>query len=171
MKSIEEAIKTAIEFETRVRNVYSNALKRMKDEVGQRVFKVLAQEEQHHLDYLHTRLAEWQKTGKVTAERLETTMPPKQVIWQRSRELERRLAGTANKVELELLERTLRVEQETSAFYRSLVDEVELEDRNLFARFLEIEEGHVAIVQAEIDALTHMGFWFDFPEFNLEANA
>ena len=33
---------------------------------------------------------------------------------------------------------------------------------------LEIEEGHVAIVQAELDSLQGMGFWFDMQEFNLE---
>ena len=38
-----------------------------------------------------------------------------------------------------------------------------------FGRFLEIEQGHQAIVRAEIDALTGMGFWFDFQEFDLEA--
>ena len=35
--------------------------------------------------------------------------------------------------------------------------------------FLGIEQGHQAIVQAEIDALSGLGFWFDFQEFNLEA--
>jgi peptide deformylase len=39
----------------------------------------------------------------------------------------------------------------------------------MFARFLEIEEGHARIVQAEIDTLTGMGFWFDVQEFRLEA--
>lgn len=41
-----------------------------------------------------------------------------------------------------------------------------------------IEEAIKAAIEFETrirdvyaDALTHMGFWFDFPEFNLEANA
>ena len=38
----------------------------------------------------------------------------------------------------------------------------------LFERFLEMENGHVAIVQAEIDALAGHGHWFDFMEFSLE---
>jgi hypothetical protein len=32
-----------------------------------------------------------------------------------------------------------------------------------------IEDGHVAIVQAELDSVTQMGFWFDYREFDLEA--
>jgi hypothetical protein len=34
---------------------------------------------------------------------------------------------------------------------------------------VEIEAGHEAIVQAEIDALNGLGFWFDFTEFRLES--
>jgi len=36
-------------------------------------------------------------------------------------------------------------------------------------RFVEIEEGHRAIVQAEIDCVSGLGFWFDTAEFKLEA--
>ncbi len=39
----------------------------------------------------------------------------------------------------------------------------------LFDRFLEIEEGHVTIVQGELDAVQGLGFWFDVMEFSLEA--
>ena len=38
----------------------------------------------------------------------------------------------------------------------------------MFARFLEIEDGHVAIVQAELDFISDNGFWFDFQEFDME---
>jgi hypothetical protein len=40
--------------------------------------------------------------------------------------------------------------------------------RRLFERFVEIEEGHVAIVQAEMDLVSGTGFWFDTAEFSLE---
>jgi hypothetical protein len=49
-----------------------------------------------------------------------------------------------------------------------MVGELSGERQRLFARFLEIEEGHVAIVQAEIDAVSGSGFWFDMKEFDLE---
>ena len=38
----------------------------------------------------------------------------------------------------------------------------------LFERFVAIEEGHQAIVQAEIDCVSGSGFWFDTSEINLE---
>ena len=66
-----------------------------------------------------------------------------------------------------MLKKALALEQETSAFYGSLVDELG-EDGKLFARFMEIEEGHLAIVQAELDYLNKTGTFFDFQEFTLE---
>jgi rubrerythrin len=171
MTTIEKAIKTAIEFETRIRDVYADALNQVNDDVGRRVFKVLAEEEQHHLDYLNNRLQEWQRTGKVTVEGMETAIPSRATIEERTGEVESQMSGAGEGIELDMLEKALRVERETSDFYRGLVGEMEADAKSMFARFLEIEEGHQAIVQAEIDALTHMGFWFDFPEFNLEANA
>ena len=42
------------------------------------------------------------------------------------------------------------------------------EEGKLFARFLEIEDGHRAIVQAEIDYLNRTGFFFDLQDFKIE---
>ena len=71
-------------------------------------------------------------------------------------------------VELDMLKKALTLEVEATRFFRSMVAELKDEERKLFARFVEIEEGHEAIVQAEIDALTGLGFWFDYTEFRLE---
>jgi hypothetical protein len=42
------------------------------------------------------------------------------------------------------------------------------EGQKMFARFLEIEENHIAAVQAELDYITNTGYWFDFKEFDME---
>ena len=52
--------------------------------------------------------------------------------------------------------------------YRQMVSEPPEDGRRLFERFVEIEAGHEAIVAAEINAVTGMGFWFDSREFSLE---
>ena len=44
-----------------------------------------------------------------------------------------------------------------------------LQEKKLFARFLEIEAGHQAIVEAEISSVKGLGVWFDMDEFRLEA--
>jgi rubrerythrin len=166
--TIEQAIKTGIEYELQVRKVYSEAAKKFADPVARRVLGVLADEEDRHVQYLESRLEEWQKTGKVTAERLETAIPSKQAIDASVGRLTKRMAEQDFSVELQMLKKALHLEIEATAFFKQMVSELRAEEQVLFARFVEIEQGHEAIVQAEIDALTGLGFWFDFGEFRLE---
>ena len=67
-----------------------------------------------------------------------------------------------------ILSRALKAEVETSNFYEKMVNEMTDEGQNMFSRFLEIEENHIAAVQAELDYITNTGYWFDFKEFDME---
>jgi rubrerythrin len=169
--TVEEAIRTAIAFEKKVLAAYLAAAKRAEDPVAQRVFTTLANEEQGHVNYLESRLAEWHKDGRLSGERLETVLPAAERIrsgLQRLRSQVRRRQGSYAG-ELDSLRQALAAEDETSTFYRQMVRELPSEGQALFARFLEIEDGHAAVVQAEIDSVTQMGFWFDLKEFDLES--
>jgi rubrerythrin len=131
---------------------------------------VLASEEENHISYLESRLAEWQQTGHVQPAHLQTVIPSEDRIKKGTGQIVARMPDLENRTnELQLLQRALGVEQETSSFYRRMVAELSEEGQQLFARFLEIEDGHMAIVQAEIDSVTGLGFWFDMQEFRLEA--
>jgi rubrerythrin len=165
--TLEEAIRTAIDYETRVRDVYLDNVGKIADEAGRRVFKVLGDEEQGHLDYLNARLEEWHKTGKVSPDRLDTMIPSPERINEGLKRLDDHLSERDYGTEREMLKKALSLEQETSDFYRRMVDEMK-SDAELFARFLEIEEGHRAIVEAELDYLNRTGTFFDFQEFTLE---
>jgi rubrerythrin len=82
--------------------------------------------------------------------------------------LKETMAGEDRRDEKRMLSKALQVEVETSAFYRDMVAQMEGDARVMFARFLEIEDGHIAAVQAELDYISHTGFWFDFQEFDME---
>ena len=167
---LNEALTTAIGYETKVRDHYMEGAGKILDPRGKKMFTTLAREEQGHLAYLESRLGEWQKTGKVTTPALQTELPSPQWIEEARARVAQSPAGTiAVQGEIELLKIALDLERKTSGFYRQLVDTLALAERGLFARFLEIEQGHLAIVQAEIDALAGHGTWFDVMEFRLEA--
>jgi len=167
--TLEEAIKTAIDYEIKVRDAYVGSLDKIADETGRRVFEVLGKEEQGHVDYLQAKLAEWQNTGHVEPSKLDTVVPSKNMISEGVEKLDTHLAKRDYGTELEMLRKALALEQETSRFYQKMVAEMKNEEESaLFKRFLEIEEGHQAIVQAEIDYLTGTGNFFNFEEFNLE---
>jgi rubrerythrin len=167
--TVEEAIKTSIEYETKVRDVYGDAVERAENEDGKKFFQLMSDEEQHHLDYLEAKLREWSEKGAVTAEGLKTALPPADKIKAGVAVLEDKVGDGAGRIEIEFLERAHGVERETSDFYRKMTDELPKEGKELFRRFLEIEEGHLALVQAQIDQVTGTGYWFDTQEFNLEA--
>lgn len=168
--TIEEAIKTALEFENKVEQTYREAMSKATDPAGKRVFETLAKEEQGHIQYLESRLTEWQKTGHLTLETLDTVVPSKAVIQQGVERLKREVDTHrgVNTEELEMLQRALEVELETGAFYRRMVSELADEGQQLFQRFLEIEDGHATIVQAEIDSVQGLGYWFDVQEWKFQ---
>jgi rubrerythrin len=166
--TIEEAIKTAIEFEAQVRDFYREAEQAATDPVGKRIFRVLAEEEQGHLHYLQSKLREWKGTGTITVRRLESTIPPEEVIREGISKLETHTADKDKGGELEMLTEALKVEVTTSEFYRRMARELKPEGKGLFAPFVEIEEGHMALVRAEIDYVSRTGYWFDFKEFDME---
>jgi rubrerythrin len=166
--TIEEAIKTAIQYEKRVVQVYEEAARTSQDEIGRKIYAAFLKEEEQHVVYLVDRLNEWKSTGKVTAASLGTVIPSRDRIDEGIKKLESRVARTAPEAEMRLLKRALDIEVETSAFYVRVVQELPPEHRSLFERFVEIEQGHQAIVQAEMNSVAGNGYWFDVPEISME---
>ncbi|HSA95417.1 MAG TPA: hypothetical protein VLJ16_05165, partial [Acidobacteriota bacterium] len=167
--TVEEAIATAIQYEKRVVQVYEEAARTSRDEVGRKIYAAFVKEEEQHVAYLVNRLNEWQATGRVTAASLGTVIPSRERIDEGIRTLESRVAREAPEAEMRLLKRALDIEIETSAFYARVVRELPPDQSPLFERFVEIEQGHQAIVQAEMNAVAGNGYWFDVPEISLEA--
>jgi rubrerythrin len=168
--TLEEAIRTAILFERKVHGSYATAAKRAVDGTARGVFAKLAEEELGHVAYLESRLDEWQREGRLDAAQLATVLPSKERIAAGLKRLrDRPAASGAPEAELPALRQALHLEEEATAFYRQMVQELAAPGPELFSRFLAIEEGHTTLVQAEIDSVTHMGFWFDLKEFDLEA--
>ncbi len=167
---LKEALTTAIDYEHQVHDHYGKGAKEILDRRGKKVFATLAKEELGHIAYLESRLAEWHKDGRVSTPDLPTILPSKEWIDEARARVARDPERTiAVKDELELLKIALDLERRTSGFYRQLVETLAVEHRSLFARFLEIETAHLAIVQAEIDAIAGHGSWFDVLEIRLEA--
>ena len=169
--NLEQAITTSLEYEGRVHRTYSEAVENAEHEVAKKVFSTLCDEEMEHNRYLKERLEEWRETGTITIAKLDTVLVPKGAIEAGVARLRERVEGSGREVrgtEFESLKKALDVERETSAFYKKMVATLDDDGRRLFERFVEIEEGHVAIVQAEMDLVSGTGFWFDTAEFDLE---
>lgn len=148
---IEEAIKTAIEFETRIVETYTEAYEKVSTDSGRRLVEALVEDEKHHLKYLKDKLEQFTKDGIITLERLETVIPPKDVIVREVAKLKKKISRGSKSDIKQIISRALNLEIETSEFYRRMVGELSAEGKDLFAHFLEIEEAHVTLVRAEFD--------------------
>ena len=169
---LEDAIATAIKFETRVHATYADAAATAENEVARKVFSTLRDEEKGHILYLRQRLEEWRADGTINIDEIGGQLGSRAAIESGAARLRSTLAGGSpggTGTELESLRKALRAERETSNFYKKMVATLDADGKRLFERFVEIEEGHLAIVQAEMDLVTGSGFWFDTGEFRPEA--
>ena len=167
--TLEEAIKTALEYETKIRDVYQEGVKITDDQAGKKIFQDLADDEQHHVDYLEYKLDEWRKTGKITPEKLNSTVPSRDIIQKEAAKLRSQMQKDDRGLKQQMLSKALKMEIETSNFYKNVVQQLPGEGREMFARFLEIENNHIEAVQFELDYVGHTGYWFGFEEFDMEA--
>jgi len=166
--TIEEAIKTAIEYEVRIRDIYREATAAVDDEVGKRIFEALCNDEQHHIDYLQYKLKQLQDTGTIVPERLGSAIPSQEVINREAEKVKSLVAKDFLGIRRQMLSKALKMEIETSDFYQKMVNELPAEGRALFERFLEIENNHIKAVQFELDYVSKTGYWFDIKEFDME---
>ncbi len=164
----EEAIQTALEYEVRIRDLYRGYAEKMPDPVGKRIFTALGDDEENHVAYLNNRLKQLQETGQLSVEKLQTLIPSRATIEREMGKLETRMSREDRKSEKQMLSKALSVEVETSNFYRKMVGEMSDDSQQMFARFLEIEDGHIDVVQAELDYISQTGYWLDFKEFDME---
>jgi rubrerythrin len=166
--TLEEAIKTALDYETRIRDIYREAAEKISDPRGKKILQLLGDDEQHHVEYLLGRLELWEKTGKLSDKKLESSIPSIETIQKGIEQIKSHMSQENRRGEIEILSKALKTEVETRNFYERMVNELSDEGQRMFARFLEIEENHIAAVQFEMDYITKTGYWFDFKEFDME---
>ena len=150
---IEEALKTAIEYEAELRDIYFEAAEAEDDDKGKQFFQAMAKDEQGHLDYLKDRLEQWQNTGKLSAQKLKATLPPVAEIERHAAEVKSLVEKESRGLKSQMLSRALKMEIKTSDFYQKMVDEMPAEAQQMFARFLEMENNHIRTIEFELDYL------------------
>lgn len=163
-----EIFTTALKYEEKIRDLYLSAATAIDDERGKSIFKALADDEQSHVDFLHYSLEQLRADETIDTSRLSTMIPAQNLIdaqLEKLRvEIPEKMLGDVKTV----LSSALKMEKQTSAFYRDARDKTEGAVRDILNKFFEIEERHVDVVQIEVDHAMHNGMWFDFMEANLE---
>ncbi len=160
---------TALEYEKKIRDLYVEAAVKIDDERGKGIFNGLAEDEQSHVDFLNYSLEQLRANKDIDVNRLQTAIPERKLIDKNIEKMKakipKRMLGDIKTV----LNSALKLEKETSAFYKDSRDKSEGAIREVLNKFFEIEERHVDVVQIEIDHAMQNGMWFNFMEMDLEA--
>jgi rubrerythrin len=166
--SIERAFNEALAYERRIRDQYLEAAKEAFIPEAKAFYEILARDEDSHVAYIEHKLGEWRNTGVMSKGGLASELPPAEALGAAIAKAKASFKGIAEGGKPGALANALKAEEETSAFYRSMVGELPEGARQVFARLLEIEDGHTAIVRAELDLVSATGHWFDLREFDME---
>jgi rubrerythrin len=166
--SIEETFATALAYETKIRDQYVEAARAALIPEARAFYEILGRDEDSHVAYIKHKLEQWHSTGSIDASGLTSLLPPAADLRAAISRAEASFSAIPEGGQLAALQNALRAEEETSAFYRSMVGTLPDGARQVFARLLEIEDGHSAIVRAELDLVSKTGHWFDVREFDME---
>lgn len=159
---------TALKYEEKIRDLYHSAATMVDDERGKSIFSALAADEQSHVDFLHYSLEQLRKNSTIDAARLKTAIPELGLIDANIEKMKAQIPEQMLGDIKTVLNSALKLEKETSAFYKEARDKAEGAIRDILNKFFEIEERHVDVVQFEMDSAMKNGMWFNFMEVNLE---
>ncbi|NOY53001.1 MAG: ferritin family protein [Deltaproteobacteria bacterium] len=154
-------IQRAIQTERDGNLYYMRAAEATKDSKAEAMFNQLARDELYHINVLEDFYSDLLQN--VPGERVEG-FP---IFEDRKKELGGAMPEFGN--DYEVLQKALSDEIEARDYYRKKAGQFEeIKAKDLFLDLAEMEEGHVRLLQAEIDFLEKTGFYFDHMEFDVE---
>ncbi len=163
-----EALQLAIETEKKGYRFYRVASESTSDPKGKEVFSQLARDEIEHMGVFTTLYASvtndepW-LTYEEALDKFGEAKPDEEIFPDEP------IKGEEGFNDLKALEEALEFEKKAVSFYQGQVQKVtEDRARSFYEKLVEIEEGHVKIIQAEIDSLSGTGFWLGYQEISLE---
>ncbi len=161
-----ESIRMAIDLEKKGRSFYLEAAAKSVNPTGKAIFTRLADEEALHLLTFERML---DQSASLTKWREWVTAYPEHPPIPLFDENAVRSSKKASADELQALRIAMRQESEAMHYYGSIAGMAEEEEvRKIFDFVRQQEVYHYDLLQAEYDAITQSGFWFDTPEFRMD---
>jgi rubrerythrin len=162
-----EAIKTAIQLEKDGQAFFEKAAAETKNELGKRMFRKLATDEVRHLQTFKKMFATL--TDPETWKLLLKEGRPRERMPYFDEKAQKRSQAEKGAGEVNALQQALEVERKAIDFFRNIAQQgSNPEVSRIFTLIAKEEELHYDLIQAQIDSLTHSGFWFDIGEMKMD---
>lgn len=166
MKAV-DALELGIERERGANKFYRNAAKATRDRNGKNMFDWLAKEELRHLAKLRQQLKsvfdnnKWLEWERVTAPMSKEEFPS---ISEATGTI------TVDVSEMEALRQGIKSEQDAIAFYKDAeASTPDLKGKNMFRALGKEEEGHLSLLEEELNWITQSRKYFTLHRFELRA--
>jgi len=163
-----DALKLAIEREKGANKFYREAVAMTEDPNGKRTFKWLAKEELRHAAKLRQQLksvldnSKWLEWRRMTAPIEKAEFPP------RSEATGEVKIGAR---EADALRKAIESERKAIAFYKEAEDSTpDLQGKTMFKALAREEEGHLALLEEELEWITKSREYFTLHRFTLRAD-
>ena len=166
MKAV-DALELGIERERGANKFYRNAARATGDRNGKNMFDWLAKEELRHLAKLRQQLksvldnSRWLEWKRVTAPISQSEFPSiSEAIG----------TITADASEMDALRQGVKSEQDAIAFYKDAEDSTpDLKGKNMFRALGKEEEGHLSLLEEELNWISQTRKYFTLHRFELRA--
>jgi rubrerythrin len=163
-----DALKLGIERERGANKFYRTAAESTKDTNGKNMFHWLAKEELRHLAKLRQQLKsvldnnKWLEWKRATTPINKTEFPS---ISEATGKI------TVDASEMDALRQGIKSEQDAIAFYKDAEDSTpDLRGKNMFRALSKEEEGHLSLLEEELQWLTQSRKYFTVHRFTLRAD-
>lgn len=164
---VREAIKTAIQLEKDGRAFFEQAAKETQNELGKKMFRKLAGDEIRHLKTFK-RMFETLTDPQTWRELLKEGSPHERMPFF-AEKAQNRKPAEKGAGELNALQQALEVERKAITFFREVSQQAaDSPASRIFQIIAKEEESHYDLIQAQIDSVTHAGYWFDIGEFQMD---
>ncbi len=167
MKAV-DALKLGIEREREANKFYRKAAESTRDRNGKNMFDWLAKEELRHLAKLRQQLQsvldnnKWLEWKRATTSINKTEFPS---ISEATGTI------TADSGEMDALRQGIKSEQDAIAFYKDAEDSTpDPKGKNMFRALAKEEEGHLSLLEEELQWLTQSRKYFTLHRFELRAD-
>jgi rubrerythrin len=167
MKAV-DALKLGIERESGANKFYQKAAQATRDQNGKNMFDWLAKEELRHLAKLRQQLKSVMDDNK-WLEWKRVTTPMSKVEFPSISEATGTITVDAS--EMDALRQGIKSEQDAIAFYKEAEDSTpDLKGKNMFQALGKEEEGHLSLLEEELQWLTQSRKYFTLHRFALRAD-
>ena len=164
------ALNKAIKGEKTGLESYLKFARSTRSQSGKDMFIRLAQDEFGHMELLEKERNRLQQ-GKRWVGLDIAPSDIEEVVPKLSSQQTRIKAEQGTSDDLTALNIALDLERKAADFYmRQGNKETDVTAKQIFFRLVEMEESHYNLIQAEIDSINDIGFWFGVREFSLESN-